>query len=255
VPAVVEENIVSNCGSYGMRIEQHGSFPLATVAVRRNRVTMPHSASSSYAVSLTGRIGLLTLHNNTVQNGYYGVYYGPNLNTSAGDTTRIVADSNAISGTGYMGLYLYISTSYTGSAIGTRNNISNNFGYGIYNSFNKVLSFTRGRFVGNGNHAVYSSYAFDATQNWWGVATGPGGFYGDGGTAGDSVSSGIITWDPYLTSDPTDVPPLAPPAVGTQALPVSAASVADDAENRLAAVHERARRAREERLARGRGRE
>ncbi len=249
VPGAVEENVVADCRSYGIRFSLSTSYPLATVTVRGNTVTMPDRVSSSYGMYLNGRFGLMTLYGNTVRNGYYGVYYGPNLNAAAGDTTRLVADSNAISGTGYMGLYLYISTSYTGSAVGIRNNISNNVGYGIYNNFNKVLSFTQGRFVGNGNYAVYSGYAFDATQNYWGDPLGPGGPYGDPGSVGDSISSSVITWDPYLSVDPTDVPPLTASltsAVGSPPASIEAASV----EDRRAAIHEQVKKAREEHLAR-----
>jgi hypothetical protein len=245
LPGVLEDNEIANCQYYGAYVSEDYGYPLATLRFRRNRVTMPHN-QSGYGMYLYGRLGLVTVYGNTVRNGYYGVYYSPYLNTAAGDTTRLVADSNAISGTGYHALYLGISTSYTGSVVGVRNNISNNLGYGIYSSFNKVPSFTQGRFVGNGDHAVYSGYAFDATQNWWGVASGPGGYYGDGGTAGDSVSSSVVNWDPYLTSDPTNVPLLAPPSGSVTVAPASAAASADLPDDRRAAIHERVKKAREE---------
>jgi hypothetical protein len=103
---------------------------------------------------------------------------------------------------------IYVALSGTPPIVGVRNNISNNAQYGIYNATNGVRSFTLGRFVGNGTYAIYNLGAdtLDATQNWWGDAAGAGG-----GTA-DSVLGAVDVSNP-LTSDPTDVPALAPPAM------------------------------------------
>ncbi|MGD8727452.1 MAG: hypothetical protein PVH40_07385, partial [Gemmatimonadales bacterium] len=168
----------------------------------RNTVDMLGSGNGA-AVYVSGRVGLLTMYGNTLRDGYYGAHFSPSINYTLGDTTRVVADSNAISGAVQYGLYLNISTNYTGSVAGAHNNIAGNR-YGIYTGFDGPLSFTQGRFVGNTDWAVYSVYPFDATQNWWGD---PGGA---GGGVADSATAAVDTSSP-LTSDPTNVPPLAPP--------------------------------------------
>jgi hypothetical protein len=241
VPGTVEDNTVAGCRSYGIYVSEDYGYPLATLRIRRNRVTMPEN-QSGYGMYLTGRFGLATLYGNTVRNGYSGVYYAPSLNTTAGDTTRLVADSNAISGTGYYALYLGISTSYTGSVVGVRNNISGNLNYGVYSGFNGPQSLTLGRFVGN-LYAINSSYAFDATQNWW-------------GDPADAISGPVDT-SLSLTSDPTDVPPLAPAGVSARSLTWAPTAVAprDDLQDRRAAIHERVKKAREEQELRQRRRQ
>lgn len=250
VPGTYEDNAVTNCRTYGLYVDQGYNYRLATLRLRRNRITMADE-QSGYGMYLYGRLGLVTLYGNTVRNGYYGVYYYPSLNTAAGDTTRIVADSNAISGTGYYALYLGISTGYTGSVVGVRNNISNNRQYGVYTGFNGLQSLTLGRFVGNGLYAIYSGYAFDATQNWWGVPAGAGG-----GIADSVYWSGVVNTGSPLTSDPTDVPLLAPPAAGARSLTPTPAAVAhDDIPDRRAAIQERVRKAREEQELRRRKRQ
>ncbi|KPJ87225.1 MAG: hypothetical protein AMS18_14880 [Gemmatimonas sp. SG8_17] len=234
-PSVIEDNTVTDCHSYGI-YHNYGSgagYPLVDATLRRNTVTMRDSAAGT-AARVGGRIGLLRLYGNTFRKGYYGVNFSVSLNTASGDTTGVIADSNAVSGSGYYGMYLNISTSYTGSMVGIRNNISGNR-LGIYTSFNGPMSFTHGQFVGNWEYAVYSSYAFDATQNWW-------------GDPADAIFGPVDT-SSSLPSAPTDVPPLAPPAASALAVQ-EALGPATTSEDRLAAVHERVRKTREEHLAR-----
>ena len=241
VPGVVDDNTIANCRSYGMYVSEDYGYPLATLRVRRNEVTMPDN-QTGVGMYLYGRLGLTTLYGNTTRSGSYGVYYSPSLNAAAGDTTRLVADSNAISGSGYVGLYLYISTSYAGSVVGVRNNISNNLQHGVNTSFDGPQSLTLGRFVGNQSYAIVSSYAFDATQNWWGDPAGAGGGIADSVQHAPEINTGSP-----LTSDPTDVPSLGPVAGGARSLTAAPTAVAqDDVPDRRATIHERVKKAREE---------
>jgi len=49
---------------------------------------------------------------------------------------------------------------------------------------------------GNTNYGVYSyGYTVNATYNWWGDASGPGG---QGPGTGDNVSANVL-YDPWLT--------------------------------------------------------
>jgi hypothetical protein len=255
VPGTLEDNTITACRSFGIYVSAASGNPLATVPVRRNRVTMPEN-QTGYGMYLNGRFGLVTMYGNTVRNGSYGVYYAPHLNTAAGDTTRLVADSNAISGTGYTALHLGISASYTGSVVGVRNNISNNQGYGVYTSFDGPQSLTLGRFVGNGGggtyvYAIYTGYAFDATQNWWGDPAGAGG-----GIADSVYYAPVINTGSPLTADPTNVPPTGPPGVSARSLtPTPAAVARDDIPDRRAAIHERVKKVREEQELRQRRRQ
>jgi hypothetical protein len=166
-----------------------------------------------------GRFGHSRLARNTVRRGTTGIYLVPDVVTGDADTVFVRLDTNAVSQTTSQAVYLY---PYDVAAIeGVRNNISGNANYGLRNTGSGTRSFTLGRFRNNGDYSVYSTAAFDATQNWWGEAAGPGGFYGTGSTLADSVYSSAVVWDPALTADPTDVPSLSPPSVASGAAPTA----------------------------------
>jgi hypothetical protein len=191
-PVRFEDNAVRNC-RWGLWAYNY-SYPTAAVTFRGDTV-LPDS-TSYYRVGLRaeGRWQAAIARNRIV-----GGYYGMEINLS--DSLPTVLDSNAVSGAGFAGIYLYY---LNGPVTGVRNNIGNNPVYGIYNNYgNGTRSFTLGRFVGNANRAVYNLAAvtFGATQNWWGDQ--------DFGVAADTVQ-GLVDVSNWLAMDPTDVPAFAP---------------------------------------------
>jgi hypothetical protein len=165
-----------------------------------------------------------TITGNRIVGGYYGI------DLTITDTASAVIDSNAVSATGGAGIEIYY---VSGPVTGVRNNIAANLFDGILNvGTSGPRSFTLGKFnsggVGNGltdGWAVNSATPFDATQNWWGSANGAGGPYASGLQDADSVSSTGVDVSDSLTSEPGDVPALAPRPV----LAASAAAVRPDA--------------------------
>jgi hypothetical protein len=154
------------------------------------------SALGGYAMQVYGDVAG-TIYGSRIEGGGYGLYA-----SLTGGTLAL--DSNVVTGTRSMGLYL---TAPAGTAItGQRNNIADNRTYGIYASGAGTFAFNNGRFVLNRDRAVYAaSGSVDATDNYWGEG-GPS-------SAGDTVF-GAVTIVPYLATDPegTSVPPLAPSA-------------------------------------------
>jgi len=184
----------------------NSSYPTATLTIRGDTL-LPDSASYYRAGIGAGGKWQATIVANRIVGGYYG------MDLSFTDSlVSTVIDSNAMSGAGYAALYLYY---VNGPVTGTRNNVGSNPQYGILNYYgNGSRSFTLGRFVGNTNRAVYNlaSATFGATQNWWGNP--------DFGAAADTVQ-GLVDVSSWLTSDPTDVPALAPrPTVAASAAAV-----------------------------------
>jgi nitrous oxidase accessory protein NosD len=246
-PSVFEDNVIRDC-DYGVYVSYSTSNRLADLVIRRDSIL--HGAIGRWEpLWISGRFGLTTIYGNTIRGGRYGMYLNPNV--LVGDTARVVIDSNAVSQTTTYGIY--ISPSDPVSVVGVRNNISNNLQDGILNGGTGLRSFTLGRFVGNARWAINNSQPLDATQNWWGSVNGAGGVYGSGLADADSVSWSSNDVSSWLTTDPGDVPPLAPPARGSIAVP--APSVAGEPEeNRLATVRERVRRSIEQEVQRGKRR-
>ncbi len=205
-----EENAVRNC-QYGIHVYQYSGYPMVTAASRGDTVFPRSTASPNVGIYMQERVRPMVARARVV-----GGYVGIDVQLTDTGSTRI--DSSAVSATGYAGIRL---SGGTGPATGVRNNIAGNLADGIRNDGGGTRSFTLGKFnsggVGNGVYAVRSVAAFDATQNWWGLDTGPGGSQGTPGTAADSVNSALVSTGSFLTSEPTDVPPLAPPALGARA--------------------------------------
>jgi len=174
----------------------NSSYPTATLTIRGDTLLPDTTTYYRAGVGASGK-WQATIVGNRIVGGYYG------MDLSFTDSlVSTVIDSNAMSGAGSAALYLYY---INGPVTGARNNIGSNPAYGIYNYYgNGSRSFTLGRFVGNTNRAVYNlaSVTFGATQNWWGNP--------DFGAAADTVQ-GLVDVSSWLTSDPTDVPALAPP--------------------------------------------
>ena len=204
-PARFENNAVRNCRT-GLLVV-NASYPTAAVAFRGDTLLPDSTTYYRVGIGVSGR-WQATIVGNRMVGGYYGMDLNP-----TDSLVPTVIDSNSVSGASYAGIQLYY---INGPVTGRKNNVGGNANFGIYNYLgNGSRSFTLGRFVGNAVRAVYNqtSATFDATQNWWGNA--------DFGAAADTVL-GPVDVSNWLTSDPADVPALAPRppvAAGSAAAP------------------------------------
>ena len=119
--------------------------------------------------------------------------------------------NNIITGYSYG---LSVGGDYSGSQVEiTSNNISDNYG-GIY--INRVLLTTSYLIQGNAiykndshNASNYESLGIDCANNWWGT-TDPVAIAAKIYDKNQDFKLGTITFIPFLTSMPTDVPVLPP---------------------------------------------
>ncbi|MBI4419670.1 MAG: right-handed parallel beta-helix repeat-containing protein, partial [Gemmatimonadetes bacterium] len=221
-PARFENNAVRKC-RWGLE-SYNSSYPTAAVTFRGDTLLPDSTTYYRVGIRADGK-WQATIVGNRIVGGYHGIDL-----TVTDSLVPTVIDSNAVSGAGYAGIQLYY---VNGPVTGTRNNIGSNPQYGIYNYYgNGSRSFTLGRFVGNTSQAVYNlaSVTFGATQNWWGDP--------DFGAAADTVF-GPVDVSTWLTSDPSDVPALAPQAViaaSAAAAPADVTAVAVRSAPRAAAI-------------------
>ena len=212
-PARLEGHPVQDC-RYRLYASNY-SYPTATVTLLGDTILPDSTTYDRYGIRVDGK-WQPTISANRVTGGYYGI----GLSTTDGAVAATL-DSNVVTGTGYAGIYLYY---LPGPVAGSYNNVYSNGLYGVYDYVAGTgHGLTQGRFVGNAAYAVYtlgSNFAFDATSNWWGAATGPH-------TPGADSVLGNITTAPYDTTDPGGVTvPLAPPFTGVAAAaPAPAAPV------------------------------
>jgi len=195
-------DLVSEGNYYGGM--QRGAYVYNSSGVTRTTslvgdTLVADSALASRAAYLTGPWSA-SIRRSRILGGEYGLL---------GDgATTLTLDSNVVTGSAVYGAQLGGTAAY--SVTGRWNNFTSNAGSGLYVYGGASASVTEGRFVGNAAFGVVAGAGttVDATNNWWGSASGPGP-----GTGADSAS-GTVTTTGFLTSDPLGVsvpatPPLA----------------------------------------------
>jgi len=146
----------------------------------------------------TAEISGNTIAENGYDGSYDGVYIEYVYDYSTVDISRNTITESTDGG-------VYISDVYNDSSVDiTSNDILDSGGYGIYiydvYYEDSEVDINYNNIAGN-NEGVYfycnwGYYQVDATNNWWGDASGPGG-YGTG--TGDNVSDDV-PFSPWLTS-------------------------------------------------------
>jgi len=162
------------------------------ITIRNNYIT----GTKQGGIFLQGGYRSIIEDNSITSNGYWGIYLdsateglvrnniisgngadnpgadGGGITLGAGDSSNLNITGNTINDNDKNGIYF--SQAFSGTVI-YNNNIQGNTQYGIRNP---------------------STVGVDATLNWWGDVSGPGGV---GGGAGDHVSS-HVTYSPWLDS-------------------------------------------------------
>ena len=219
LPAKVQYNLIRNNNNPGPGSGNgiQANFVLANATIDNNKFI--GQTNSSILMPGTGS-GSITISNNTLDAGIA-------LYVSAGITiTGNSSIGNSVDGTIYLG--------GGDSAITISSNVLNSGVEGIVieNAFggpntNVTISpnnciagnTTNGLRVASGGYAG-AAHSLNATNNWWGAASGPN-YNGAGPGTGDKITDpdGVVNFSPFLTSKsgtPCAPPPVGPPANANQ---------------------------------------
>ncbi len=155
--------------------------------------------------------------------------YGDGIYSWSADNNSII--DNEIWGNEYSGIRLdYSNNNEIQCNDIYENGIYKNYTNGLtktgiylnYDSWDNVINYNN--IFDNDGDGVYndnSSHWADATNNWWGDPSGPGG---SGPGSGDEVSD-YVTYDDWLTEWCEECPQYEPIAVGGEAYPINKAAV------------------------------
>lgn len=144
------------------------------------------------------------------QNSSGGGIYNGNLAGDAIGSTLTIANSTFSDNSASFGgaiVNLDASNLSVTNSIFTYNNISGSMGSGIANFSTAIAN--NNCMVGNTSQSIFNYYnapVLDATNSWWGTATGPTHASNPSG-AGDSVSDNV-QFTPWLTTPPSFCPNL-----------------------------------------------
>lgn len=204
-PLVADSNTV-DCG---LGIWMKTNWGPLTFRARGNTV-VSDTAANGFGIYMLGA-AVADLQDNRVTGGEMGI----RLRDGVAGATHVL-DSNVVEGSKTWGMYLSV---LAGSVVGTYNNVKNNAADGVYADATGGVSFTNGRFVGNGLYAVRAPVdVVAAANNWWGNSGGAGG-----GVADSVLGPNIDTSSPLATDPEGASVPAAPPSAFVRAARAAAA--------------------------------
>ena len=167
----VQDNDISGNGDHGMDLDD-GATDDATIDILDNTFTDNSNDQIHIDYALT-EDAEVTIDGNIISDGGDD---GIDIEDVGGaESASVVISNNTISGNGDDGVDINYQVDDYQVTVSSCNDIFDNLGYGINNT------------DGNGK-------LVDATGNWWGDASGPGG---EGPGSGDAVTSNV-EYDPWL---------------------------------------------------------
>ena len=197
---------IANSEIAGGRIGVALRYDAANNTLRNNNI---HDNDWAGVVDLSN--GVDTFKNNTITDNGYGLSFGRGPDgTYPNALGGTVVSGNTITGNTDAGIYFASGDQGSAFNIGPSNDIHDNSD-GIYidgNAYNVHINGNKiydNIMITSGLHVVDASTGLDATENWWGDASGPyEELYNASGT-GDQVyitgSSQFVNYRPFCTND------------------------------------------------------
>ena len=193
--SLVRKNLITKCESTTTGVHSGGSginlsYVKPSTHITENLLTENVAKGSYYGpilVAYGGQYTQPTITKNQIINNY-----GTTWGIVIVDASAIIRN-NKISGNQGGGIWTLWITAVTPPILIENNEITGNAGQGIYTAGYVIAHYNN--IFGNGyGISNYGSLSIDATLNWWGHASGPGGV---GPGSGDAVSTNIL-YDPWL---------------------------------------------------------
>ncbi len=203
--ALVDSNTIQNAVIWGIRAEYVDSLEI------RGNVVEDVASPSGYPYNTRGGIGVGNIQyaariaGNTVRRAKSAGIAVDQFLCCFGDTARVYVDSNAVSASDTAAVRLDEGVLWM-----RHNNIRNNLRDGVFIGLaSSVYEIHGNAFKSNGLYAVnnLADASGNSDGNWWGV---DGQLPGSPGA--DSVSVNVFEAAP-LAAEPSNLPPLAPPAL------------------------------------------
>jgi len=178
---------VTNARDYGISINEL-TTPITGIKIKDNIV---HGISREYGAAIAGQRFSGEIEGNEIYDGgSSGISFAAlDGNVSVNITSNCIYDNSE-------GIVFWGESSYFVNANITGNEIHNNkYGIYLYSQIGNVEIHCNDIY-GNTEYGVFNNVdkVVDATHNWWGDASGPGGV---GPGTGDNISANV-TYDPWL---------------------------------------------------------
>lgn len=175
-----QNGIQVSYGASGTVKDNTVSGNYCTLANSNDNCTADPAGSDPNADGATGillyQAGSVTVSGNTVNNNQFGIW-------SVGSTSLTISDNQvSSSGSTSSGVAVWNQDQWSSSATATSGTITGNtlsgMGYGLlvrdYNGSNAPTMTAHNNQVTGNTVPASSNTSFDATNNWWGSASGPG---------------------------------------------------------------------------------
>jgi len=185
---IIEDNFIGGNTDYGFYIYEVDDD--SSLVIRNNTIGAGNDSNDDYYIGNTQE----------------GIYIDYVEGSSTAEITGNTITGNGVSG-GYEGIYIAEIGDDSDVSI-TCNDILDNDSYGIsidYLDSDCSLSIHGNNIVGNTDLGLYYDDSTDvnATNNWWGDASGPT-HAGNPGGSGDEIDSDYVEYDPWLTLEAGD---------------------------------------------------